>query len=134
MKDPLLYEHVAPLEKNFPVKFALQNGACYLHWHEHMELLLFLSDGASIFCGDATYTLHAGDLIVVNPGELHATYTGSFYCMRLSPAFFADIRFDGVLITPHIAWSPLETRERLIGIVADNLEGFLAGTPRNQVN
>lgn len=38
------------------------------------------------------------------------------------------------LITPHIAWSPLETRERLIGIVADNLEGFLAGTPRNQVN
>ncbi len=38
------------------------------------------------------------------------------------------------LITPHIAWSPLETRERLIGIVAENLEGFLAGTPKNQVN
>jgi len=38
------------------------------------------------------------------------------------------------LITPHIAWSPLETRERLIGIVADNLEAFLAGTPKNQVN
>ncbi len=38
------------------------------------------------------------------------------------------------LITPHIAWSPLETRQRLIGIVADNLEGFLNGTPKNQVN
>lgn len=38
------------------------------------------------------------------------------------------------IITPHIAWSPLETRERLIRIVAENLEGFLNGTPRNQVN
>jgi glycerate dehydrogenase len=38
------------------------------------------------------------------------------------------------LITPHIAWSPLETRQRLVEIVADNLEGFLQGTPRNQVN
>ncbi len=38
------------------------------------------------------------------------------------------------LITPHIAWSPLETRQRLIGIVAENLEAFLAGTPKNQVN
>lgn len=38
------------------------------------------------------------------------------------------------LITPHIAWSPLETRERLIGIVAENLEAFLAGKPKNQVN
>lgn len=41
---------------------------------------------------------------------------------------------ENCIITPHIAWSPLETRERLIGIVAENLEGFLAGTPRNQVN
>ncbi len=38
------------------------------------------------------------------------------------------------LITPHIAWSPLETRERLIGIVEENLRAFLAGTPRHQVN
>lgn len=38
------------------------------------------------------------------------------------------------LITPHIAWSPLETRERLIQIAADNLENFLAGHPKNQVN
>lgn len=38
------------------------------------------------------------------------------------------------LITPHIAWSPLETRERLVQIVAENLENFLAGHPTNQVN
>lgn len=38
------------------------------------------------------------------------------------------------LITPHIAWSALETRERLVGIVAENLRNFLAGHPTHQVN
>lgn len=38
------------------------------------------------------------------------------------------------VITPHIAWAPMETRERLMGIVCDNLRNFLAGTPINVVN
>ena len=38
------------------------------------------------------------------------------------------------LITPHIAWSAVETRERLLQIVSDNLRAYLAGTPTNQVN
>ena len=101
MKDILLYEQVAPLARNFPVKFGLREGKCYLHWHEHMELLYYLTEG-EVFCGDVTYSLAAGELLVVNPGELHATYSGRFYCMRLNPSFFADVRFDGVLITPHI--------------------------------
>ena len=37
-------------------------------------------------------------------------------------------------ITPHIAWAPIETRERLLGIVCDNIEAFLAGKPKNKVN
>ena len=37
-------------------------------------------------------------------------------------------------ITPHIAWAPMETRERLMGIVCDNLRNFLSGTPKNVVN
>ena len=38
------------------------------------------------------------------------------------------------VITPHIAWAPLETRQRLLGIVTDNLQHFLAGNPQNLVN
>lgn len=38
------------------------------------------------------------------------------------------------IITPHIAWAAQETRERLVGIVADNLRCWLAGHPKNQVN
>ena len=38
------------------------------------------------------------------------------------------------LITPHIAWSAVETRDRLLQIVSNNLKAYLAGTPTNQVN
>ena len=38
------------------------------------------------------------------------------------------------IITPHMAWAPVETRKRLMGVVAENIRGFLAGTPRNVVN
>ena len=37
-------------------------------------------------------------------------------------------------ITPHIAWAPMETRERLMGIVCDNLRCFINGNPKNVVN
>ena len=37
-------------------------------------------------------------------------------------------------ITPHIAWAPRETRNRLLGIVVDNLQAFLNGKKLNVVN
>ncbi len=41
---------------------------------------------------------------------------------------------DNCIITPHIAWAPMETRERLMKIVADNIRNFLSGTPTNVVS
>ncbi len=38
------------------------------------------------------------------------------------------------LITPHIAWAGVETRRRLMGIVADNIHNFITGAPKNVVN
>lgn len=38
-----------------------------------------------------------------------------------------------ITITPHTSWAPLSTRERLVGIVADNLKNFLSGTPENVI-
>ncbi len=37
------------------------------------------------------------------------------------------------IITPHIAWAPLETRIRLIDLVAENLRAYLRGEPINNV-
>lgn len=38
------------------------------------------------------------------------------------------------VITPHIAWTPVETRIRLIEMAASNLEAFINGKPINVVN
>lgn len=38
------------------------------------------------------------------------------------------------ILTPHIAWAPLETRQRLLRILQENLEGFVSGRPVNVVN
>ncbi len=38
------------------------------------------------------------------------------------------------VITPHIAWAPLETRQRLLDIALENLRAYLEGTPKNVVN
>lgn len=39
-----------------------------------------------------------------------------------------------ITITPHIAWAPLQTRQRLLSIVEANVEGFINGKPQNVVN
>ncbi len=38
------------------------------------------------------------------------------------------------IITPHIAWTPIEARQRIINCTKNNIEGFLYGTPVNVVN
>lgn len=38
-----------------------------------------------------------------------------------------------VILTPHIGWKCLESRQRLITLLAKNIEGFLQGTPINIV-
>jgi len=38
------------------------------------------------------------------------------------------------IITPHIAWAPKESRNRLLKTAVDNLEAYMAGTPVNVVN
>lgn len=43
-------------------------------------------------------------------------------------------RAKHTVITPHIAWVPRETRQRLVNAVADNLKCFISGHPVNVVN
>ena len=38
------------------------------------------------------------------------------------------------LITPHVAWAAYETRLRLMGILEENIKGYLSGNPVNVVN
>ena len=41
---------------------------------------------------------------------------------------------ENVLLTPPMGWKGLETRQRLVSILADNIKNFLAGNPKNVVS
>ena len=40
---------------------------------------------------------------------------------------------ENVILTPHMGWRGLETRQRLVSIAADDIKNFLAGTPVNVI-
>ena len=44
------------------------------------------------------------------------------------------INAKNITITPHVAWAPIETRHRLLSIVASNVQNFIEGHPTNVVN
>jgi len=41
---------------------------------------------------------------------------------------------ENLIITPHVAWAPLSTRKRLMGIVEGNIQSFINGKPINVVS
>ena len=47
-----------------------------------------------------------------------------------SPLFGAP----NCIITPHIAWAPIESRKRLMNTAIENVRAFLSGEPQNKVN
>lgn len=38
------------------------------------------------------------------------------------------------IITPHMAWAPIETRKRILDITVESIRGYLCGNPVNVVN
>jgi glycerate dehydrogenase len=44
------------------------------------------------------------------------------------------LKAKNIFITPHIAWAPIESRERLMNIAVNNLVTFIKGKPENIVN
>jgi glycerate dehydrogenase len=44
------------------------------------------------------------------------------------------LKAKNIILTPHIAWAPKESRQRLMDIAVQGLEAFLSGNPINVVN
>ncbi len=68
----------------------------------------------------------------LNAGNLHGAAVDVVSTEPISednPLFSAK----NCLITPHIAWAPIEARSRLLNIAIDNLEAFVDGHPINSV-
>ncbi|MDW7650485.1 MAG: NAD(P)-dependent oxidoreductase [Bacillota bacterium] len=44
------------------------------------------------------------------------------------------LTMDNVILTPHIGWQTIESRQRLIKLLAQNIDSYLQGKPVNVVN
>ena len=44
------------------------------------------------------------------------------------------VGLKNVIITPHIAWAPKESRERLLNVTIANVKGYMTGNIQNKVN
>lgn len=78
--------------------------------------------------------------LVVSQDVADALISGQLGYYAADVAEYEPMRFDDPLrqapnttITPHIAWATAEARQRLICIVAQNIEGYLSGHPQNVV-
>jgi len=79
--------------------------------------------------------------LIVEEDLAEALNSGKVYAAGLDVVSIEPVRADNPLltannciITPHIAWAPVETRARLLNIAVDNLRSFLARAPVNVVN
>ncbi len=104
MKQTPIHETV-PFEHNKPSV----SVACYEtdialscpRWHEHLELLYFFDGKGVVTCNEKTFPVEKGDLIFVNPLQIHAHIPKpwfSFCCILLHPWFFSDIQYDGKIM------------------------------------
>lgn len=97
MKDINLYEKIPPLENQFSVKFLSSSQPLVKlrpHWHEHIELLFFVSGACDMVCDGNSFPVQAGDLVIVNRNQIHAfasTQPLEHFCIILYPSFLADI-------------------------------------------
>lgn len=44
------------------------------------------------------------------------------------------LKAKNCIITPHISWAPIESRQRIMDVTVENIRSFIAGKPQNVVN
>lgn len=79
---------------------------------------------------------------VVNENELRqalesgkvGAYAADVICAEPMQADCPLLGAPNCILTPHIAWAPKESRQRLMDIAISNIAGFLSGSIGNQVN
>lgn len=79
--------------------------------------------------------------LIVEQDVADALNSGKLAAAGLDVVYTEPIRADNPLltaknciITPHISWAPIESRQRIMDATVENVKAFLNGTPQNVVN
>lgn len=98
------------------------------------ELISHMKPSAMLINTSRGGVVNEADLAeALNDGKIAAAYLDVLAKEPMSP----DTPLKGAkncVITPHTAWAPLETRQRLVNIVCDNIRAWQNGSPQNKVN
>lgn len=98
------YEHIPfedtalPIRVNYDSRLFPGDSAIGmpLSWHEQIELLYFRAGSTLIRCGDRDYIAEAGDIILINPFEIHqVSYHGGeplYDCLMIDASLYRDAR------------------------------------------
>ena len=87
-------------------------------------ILINTARGAVLCERDVVDALNSGKLYAVGADVFSMEPPGKDNALANHPRCIA---------TPHVAWMPKQTRQRIIDISGENLRNFLSGTPRNVV-
>lgn len=79
MSSKGVYERIPFENADFPIRINYGctqrpvEGSVYYapQWHEQMEILWFRRGGVKVYCSDTVYDADDGDIIIINPYELH---------------------------------------------------------------
>lgn len=97
------YELHNDLDPDFPLIFGYRelskgdNHAVYLHWHDCIELIYCSSGEGWVRSGMNNIAIKAGELVVVNSGNIHDLFTDGncgVYSLNPSDAFFAPFHLE----------------------------------------
>ena len=88
-----------------PVLVECDKHATYYHsaWHEEIEIKLVLSGTIRMMIGGALYEARSGDLLLINPYEIHSTIPGdadgTYHLIMLRTGSLLNFHADGDEVT-----------------------------------
>lgn len=100
---PLTHETIQDdifLQLHFTDVYA-SNQALPIHWHNHLELLYILDGNMTAYINELSYALVPGDILLVNPKDIHATHVSGnchYYLLQIPAAHLALIDNDWKLL------------------------------------
>lgn len=74
------------------------------HWHYFAEFLYIVRGTAAVTCGDLSYSVTAGELIIIYPSAVHSIYSAGS-----EPLQFIGIKFDPVTFPNTSSYAPSVT-------------------------
>lgn len=99
-------EHIFPANQLLPARAFVSTSMeqmiqVHPHWHPVVEILHFMSGCALQQVNDVFFTAGPGDLVIIGPNQLHATYTvARSNCSILVLQFEADAMLGGTTGLP----------------------------------